>query len=125
MILVTSTLTKSQLEKMIEYINDFFIIENQDEVNVIFGWDCEIDENEQYKDIKIKSLKIPNFIENSQAKGIFKLGKSDLFIATLDSKFEFQLCHEGDVHFKSTDEKLLKKVREDWEKKHKVYHSEI
>lgn len=118
--IITQRLNKNQLSMMIDYIVDFFQEHNHKEIIVYFGWDCNT--GNMYKDIKISVDKIKEFIEKSRKKNIFILGKSDLYLSTLSENIEFQLCHEGDVHFSSKNRKFAEKVIKDWAK-YKPYES--
>ena len=83
-------------------------------VKVAWGYSCDlnVDEMWDYEDIRVEHLK--KFINNGIDSGIYSPNESDFFIEDLDSLFEFKMCHESDVHFKSEDKNLHFKVKSHW-----------
>ena len=113
--IITSILNLKQLEDNIDYIINFFKANKQENIIIMYGWDCETDQ--QYVDIKKNINNLKKFIKNSHEKKIFNLGKSDLYITAKNKKSEFLLCHESDIHFESKDLNLVKRVKNYWIKK--------
>jgi len=101
--IITAQLEEKQLQKVVNYIYQFFQKNDIKKVLTQYGWECDIDIDEQYKDIEINTSDINKFINKSQKDKIFILGKSDLYITDPKKSFEFQLCHESDVHFKTAN----------------------
>lgn len=120
MTIITRPLTNEEFNEIIEYISIFFHGRNEKTAIIYYGWDCNT--KELYQDMEIDIDNLKEFIQKSQKEGIFKLGKADLYVTESKENFEFQLCHESDTHFSSKNEKLIEKVKKDWEK-YKPYNS--
>ncbi len=120
MTIITRPLENEEFHEVIEYISNFFHVRNEKAVIVYYGWDCNTEDLYQDMEIDIDDLK--KFIQKSHNEGVFKLGKADLYVSESKENFEFQLCHESDAHFSSKNEKLIEKVKKDWEK-YKPYDS--
>ena len=71
-------------------------------------------QDELWQPIQVMSAGLWAFIEQSEEKGIFRLGASDLHIHDVSETFEFKLCHESDIQFRSGDQKLLDQVAQLW-----------
>lgn len=117
--IATAQLDNNDLNAIIDYLILFFSKNKSVEVNIMYGWDCNTEN--LYTDIKTRVEYIKLFIQKSEIDGIFTLGKSDLYIQSLDGQFGFQLCHESDAHFEAKDMNLLEKVEKDWSTKYKTY----
>lgn len=116
--IATSPMKDIQLREIINYIVLFFISQNRKKAIVYYGWDCETENLYEKNEIDVSQLK--SFIQASEDKKIFFLGRSDFYIESLKNDFEFLLCHESDVHFSSKNIQLAKHLEKDWKSKYKI-----
>jgi hypothetical protein len=112
--ITTGTLGEDQLEFELTWAHEFFRSQHVGDLKVMYGWACNLDIDEQYKWIPLSVNELPSFIRDSVHKGIYRIGRSDLWIVDAGSRFEFLFCHESDVHFKSESAEVLVQVREIW-----------
>jgi hypothetical protein len=107
----TSPLNEPQLEQELDYLIALLARQGLRELHFAFGWDCNlsIDDMWQYQPIKVEEL--PSFISGAEERGIFTLGKGDLFFRC--NSFEFVLCHESDIHLEFFDSRQVE-LEERW-----------
>jgi len=113
-------LNENKLREELSYIITFFK-KHSSKANYMYGMACNVDMEEQWKDIPININDINKKVSELNDKGIFKYCDSDLYISDGNDKFTFLLCHECDVYFESKDFELIKLVRKDWEQKNIRY----
>ena len=66
------------------------------QASVSFGWDSSLPIGEMWKDQLVPLQAIASVVTNSEANGISRIGKSDVFVES--PGFLLTLCHEGDLH---------------------------
>ena len=75
-----------------------------------YGWACNIHNDLQYKPMSVGLSWLDRFIAESIDQRIFVPAKSDLMLATPNSGFEMQFCHEGDIHLSGQDALLVRRA---------------
>jgi hypothetical protein len=80
----------------------------------MYGWACNLDIDELWKDIPITIEELGSFIQQSTERGIYNLGRSDLFIQVKDGTVKFLLCHESDINLETENSELLQEVKAHW-----------
>jgi hypothetical protein len=83
-------------------------------VYVTFGLGCSVEGLVQHEDVPVASDELVGFIEDSESRGVFRLGEDNLAIRSGVRGLFFLLCHEHDVHFATKDDRLLHRVRNRW-----------
>ncbi|MGX1203757.1 hypothetical protein [Marinobacter sp. MBR-105] len=95
----TSPLSESQLQQEIDYLAAFLTREGIRELHVAFGWDCNLSIDDMWQYQPLNTEKLSSFLSEAEERGIFTLGRGDLFFRC--KNFEFVLCHEADIHLES------------------------
>lgn len=111
----TGLLNIDQLKTELEIVIDRFKSKNVQQVTVMYGFDCELDQDELYKEITIDVNDINTFIKRSENEGIYKFGDNDFYIMAKPIDMEFLFCHESDVHFTSSDNGIFAQIEQEWE----------
>jgi len=81
------------------------------EVQVSFGWDCNIPIDDMWQDHGVRTDEILEFIRQAEQAGIVDVGRADIFVESQD--FCLILCHEGDAHVAGTAD-LVHELVERW-----------
>jgi hypothetical protein len=92
-------------------------------VYVTFGFGCSVEGLVQFEDLPVATDELVGFIEDSESRGVYKLGEDDLSIRSGVRGLYFLLCHEHDVHFTSKDDHLLRRVRNRWASLYRDSHA--
>lgn len=100
-------LSLKQLKKILPFIFSFF--EQLNQVYLMYGWECDVENQYEYFLVPTKDLE--GFISISMDEKKFKLGISDLYIKDKNDEFELLLCHESDIHLKSSNKSILEKMK--------------
>jgi hypothetical protein len=112
--IVTQQLDNATLEAQLRLVAELCPAFDPSGVNVSYGWACELDIDELYRDHLVESHRLLEFVDESIRRGVFTLGQSDLHIHGAGIDFSFRLCHESDVHFDSPDSALVSRVVSAW-----------
>jgi hypothetical protein len=83
-------------------------------VRVMYGWACKLPMDDRWKPQTIPLSQLVDFIHESERRGVFIAGNSDLYIYDNPETTYFLLCHEADVHFVTPDRSRLTRVIEAW-----------
>ena len=67
-------------------------------------------ERRAWHPIEIETQSLPDFIDESIRKGVFRPQQSDVHIQDLERKPDFRFCHESDLHFESYIHGLTQQV---------------
>ena len=110
----TVRLTPPALEKELMRIRTPCHALGEEELDVIYGLGCELEIDELYKNSRIPTADLEEFVERSVAARVFELGRADLLISGVRSPFCFTLCHESDLHFESEDSTQVELVSQAW-----------
>ena len=111
----TGLLNIEQLKTELETVIARFNSKNVQQVTVMYGFDCELDQAELYKEITIDVSDINAFIKCSESEGIYKFGDNDFYISVKPLDMEFLFCHESDVHFTSSDNEIFAQIKQEWQ----------
>lgn len=101
----TGPLSESQLEQEIDNLAGLLARKGLRELQVAFGWDCNLSIDEMWQYQPVKSAELSSFISGAEERGILTLGKGDLFCRC--ENFEFILCHESDIHLESFESRQV------------------
>jgi hypothetical protein len=82
-----------------------------------YGIMCELPMDDLYQPIETTPAQLEEFVQQSERRGIFKLGGSDLDIRNTERTLVFTLCHESDIHFESRDQVRVDQVLAVWREK--------
>jgi hypothetical protein len=92
--------------------------------SVELGWGATLPTEQLWHQVEVAPKDIPALIRESEAKGVIRLGTSDLIIRSKERAINFTICHDSDIHFVSSDEDLLRTVTALWRAKGwEVYQS--
>jgi len=109
-------LETAELESELCFIRDYLTKAGGISLDVMYGWACNLEQDELYKIHPIRVDQFLDFISDSRAKGVFGLGKSDMHIEMPDRNIRLVLCHESDIHFQGPKEEA-DKFHSRWEAK--------
>ena len=110
--LTTGYLNLDEMEREILHLADDFEAVGVEVVYVTFGFGCRRDELLQSADIPVPISGLATFVADSERKGQFQLGESDLKIEAMG--VTITLCHEGDIHCEGEESALFNRVRARW-----------
>jgi len=65
----------------------------------------------------METAALTDYLERAARDEVVRWGASDVFVEDLADKFQFLLCHESDLHFKSEDQRLIRAVTAEWQEK--------
>ena len=111
---ITQRLDGAALVQYLRLVADLCVALDPSGLDVSYGWACDLEIDELYRDHRIESHGLLDFVEDSTRRGAFTLGESDLHIRGAGIDFEFMLCHESDIHFESADPELVRRVASAW-----------
>jgi hypothetical protein len=83
-------------------------------VFVSFGFGCSVDDRLQTQDIPVATDDLIGFIEDQERAGAYSLGDDNLTIRSGARGLRLLLCHEHDIHFSSSDPRVVRRVRSRW-----------
>ena len=109
-------LDTAELESELGFIRDYLTKAGGISLDVMYGWACNLEQDELYKSHPIRVDQLLDFISESRAKGVFGLGESDMHIELPDGNIRIDLCHESDIHFRGPKEEA-EKIHSRWEVK--------
>ena len=110
----TEPLTDPVLEDQLDLLYELCLEFDSGEIDVSYGWACNLDVDQLWKDQRIPTSSLPSFVNRSTSEGIVDLGGSDLHIKGVGVAFSFTVCHESDIHFESPDPSLVSRVTSAW-----------
>jgi hypothetical protein len=113
----TNILIPAQIEAEIDEFVTFLNTKGINDLTVMYGWACNLNYKELYQKIPLATEKLKQFIVQSIENGVYKIGQCDLFIQTNQDELEFVLCHEADIHFKTTNALLVQEMKSNWQAK--------
>ena len=112
--MTTTQLSPDEILSSIGDIMHLLLLWGHDIVVVTYGWACKLPMDQLWQPHEIQTQSLASLIRRSVNDGIFHLGGSDLHIEDRAGTFEFKLCHESDIHFKSVDQSQVAQVIEEW-----------
>ena len=83
-------------------------------LTVFYGFGCDNDADDQYRDIEVKTGELLAFLSRSIADGLYHLAKADFYIESKPLGVLFLLCHESDVHLETEDGQVADYMRARW-----------
>jgi len=110
--IVVTGIREIGIERIFGGIVDFASARSVNTVEVMFGWGCNLGPDDLWVRIPVPLVSLTSLVEEKSRLGIFQFGESDLYVST--GQFEFKICHEGDLHFKSEDGRLIVEVANLW-----------
>ena len=114
--IVSEILSESQLNDQVIELANLLKANRRENLLVAFGFGCEKDIDDLWKDENVKAEDLEFYIHKSIQEGIYRIGKADFHITDIDKSFQILFCHESDIHLISKDENLLNVVKTIWEK---------
>ena len=100
-----------QLDVICEFCSEFA----PESTVALYGWGCRLETPELWREMPTPTSALRGFIRASVERGVYELGESDLFLQDEAKSFEFLLCHESDLHFKTEVEEWLQRVESRWQ----------
>lgn len=88
----TQILTTGQIAKEIDHIVSFLQKAGKHEIEIYFGWGCDLDQDALYQSQYMPTAKLSIFIEQSILSGAVVLGNGDVFIKSTDDEMNFVLA---------------------------------
>lgn len=90
-----------------------------DDLVVFYGFGCdrELEVDELYRDIEMKTDKLLAFLSESIAKDYYRLGEDNFYIQSRSLGVEFLLCHESDIHLETENVDVAGCMKARWSKK--------
>jgi hypothetical protein len=84
------------------------------DVEVFWGFGCKfpLDDLWQSKDLPANDL-VEHAKQGAQS-GLFTMGRGDLYVCAPDKTFEYQFCHDSDLHFGSIRPEFVTTLRDRW-----------
>ena len=106
----------AELEGELGFIRDYLTKAGGISLDVMYGWACNLHQDELYRTHSTRVDQLLDFISDSRAKGIFVLGECDMHIESPERNIRIDLCHESDIHFQGSKEEA-EKLQSRWEAK--------
>lgn len=111
--IVTGTLSRNEVLCQVAKAGQLLQNAGIDKIRVEYGWGCNLDTDDLWQGAAIDLTGLAEFVGEAERKGIYRAGAADLFVGGVT--FQLFLCHEADIHFRSSDSALLHKMKELWE----------
>jgi hypothetical protein len=111
---MTSPISPEQIRAEVDHICEILHQHCITELILSYGWACHIDHDELWRNRPVATTDLPDFVDRAISAGIYIPGNSDLFISDSAQRFQFLLCHESDIHFKTESPRLFDSVRSEW-----------
>ena len=118
----TGTLTPAQMRDGVDNLVAFLRQRSKQDVFVSYGWGCDLDVDELYRDRPLALSSLNGFISRSEQDGVFMLGEAGLYIESADRAVQFVLCHEADVHATTKDANIAEQIGSAWADKGYPYY---
>jgi len=103
------------VEPALDSIAELWARFSPETVVVLYGWACNLDVPDLWQEMPTPTPALRAFIRASMERGVYDLGESDLYNQDPHESFRSLLCHESDIHFRSTDESLVNIVEAAWQ----------
>lgn len=116
--LVTGVLDSFEYKQEIAFICRFLKRFDIHTVNILLAFGCDLEQSilPIGSDIPIPTSQLVSFLNGHEAKGIFRLGASDIYIKEdIRGIVEFYLCDENDIHCYSDDAELTQVISSRWQ----------
>jgi hypothetical protein len=115
--IITKKLSRDQFENEIARLVELLSEHQLNQLIVFYGFDCNLEQDELFKEIRVATSELREFIEQSETKGVFVLGDNNLHIEDANKRIGVLLCHESDIHATGDEEEqIIKILRSEWEK---------
>jgi hypothetical protein len=88
----------------------------------MYGWGCNAPADQLWQKLEVNVSDLVTFVATSIERGVFAPAAADLHISDKSETFEFLLCHESDIHFKSIDPRFLNHIAGLWTSLGKPLH---
>ena len=115
--ITSGILTREQIEEEISETSDFLIRHGIAQVTVSFGWGCDADLHDLWKESQISPSQIDFFVDSEGSKVGFVAGKGDLFVESSEPSLKLHFCHDSDIHFSSRDSDIFLNLSQRWKAK--------
>ena len=111
------------IQRILAGIFDFARARSLDVVEIMFGWGCNMGPDDLWLRTPIPLRSLASFVDEQSRLGVFQFGESDLHVS--GGQFEFKICHEGDLHFKSDDARFIAEVAAWWKEFGQTIHVSV
>ena len=98
--------------RILSEICSVFVAQQQKSFALTLGWGCQAEQDELWIPVEVPVEALESVVDEKVRLGVFRFGDSDLYLS--GQTFEFKICHEGDLHFKSDSQDLINAVRASW-----------
>src|ERR1035437_10463973 len=118
-IVTQAALTPEEIRSEVDHIIAWLRERRLTKLETMYGVGCGSTAAE-WLPAKVALEELAKFIARSEREGLFRPGRSDLWIMTQERdvdnnpKVQFRLCHEADIHVVSADVEFLDMVKSHW-----------
>lgn len=113
--LTSGEMTPSQMKEELLWIVELYRTSAFESVIVQYGWGCRLPVSELWVDHRVEIDQIVRFLGEAQTAGIWQIGMADIFLADPQNAATFLLCHESDVHLRTTHDAYIERVTGHWD----------
>lgn len=106
-------ISESAVLDEIPFVWSLFIESGSAVVSVEYGWACNADMDSLWQPKEIAISELPDWINRSISEGVYKPGRSDIFIEDR-GRLKVQLCHEADIHIETQMAAIIRKCASRW-----------
>lgn len=98
--ILTYPLNERQIKEELQFFCDYLQENNYLSCEVLFGfaWGTEFYGNQDWDYISIPTKNLIEQVSQLKQKGMGSLGRDDLCVRVAELPYEFQFCHESDIH---------------------------
>ena len=115
--IVSGDLSPAQMLDEVVEVARILQVRGMEDLTVEFGWGAKLEPELLWKQTQIKARDLLTYVQESEQRGIFSPGSSDLVIQSADRTLKVRLCHESDVHLWTDDQRLINEVVQHWREK--------
>ena len=83
-------------------------------VEVEYGWGCRLPEEALWQRMPVSLDSLAGVLAGAIESGIFHPGSSDLSIVNSEEMFDIRICHESDIHVRTTNSRLTEHLLQMW-----------
>ena len=112
--IVTSELHPNELMRQIGEIVRILLSMGIRTVEVEYGWGCRLPEEALWQRIPVALDSLIGVLAEAIDSGIFSPGSSDLSIVNSEELFNILICHESDIHLRTTNSRLTECLLKLW-----------
>lgn len=113
-----STLGIDRLQTLDElnYLISFFQSRKISNLHTIYGFSCNLTEEEKYGETPVLTENLKSFVAQSEKNNILNLGNDEFTVISHELDLSFLFCHESNLEIETNKPEIIDHFTERWTK---------